>query len=467
MSTSWNALHGAKIGKKRNSEEEGQDASDVYSHDGAVAAAIGDGVSGAGKLAGYGAKAATAVAARYLAEEFEEIWESDPVRFQRHFKKIIHKVCTTLDAYCRQNDLEPVIMNNRVTSAFRKFATTLIAASVKGNRLILVKIGNGSVAYDYGGAYYLLSPSVIINGETPDITLPAAQLDENLVVERFLLPESVDSLILMSDGVEYSGGLYDAERHLLNNAFVVCMNNLNYNHYNLADILSTIAINNSESEDDVAIAVLYRSSKPASALGNGNPLGKYSLYRRIEYSEESEKNSTNEGTSTTNLVEEDSLIRTPTVLSFDMTTSDLSDSNEKHLNNEQSNDVYSNNEQSNNEQNNNEQNNIQNSNNRHSNTGQAQSSTCVPQEQFVVEQYKKHNRQPIIRLLILIMCIGVIITFINLYNHVSKTERQLNAITVRINEKVSTLEIEMGRLKQITGLLQDLQHNDAQQPTEQ
>jgi hypothetical protein len=273
---SWQPIWGCVDGAKRR-RGDGQDAANALGANGLYIAAVADGISGAGELAGYGAELAVEVVQAYLKESFAKLWELPPERLMGVFlREFLQRFSVRVNQFSIEHNLPPVIDGEQVTDQLESFGTTLLAVVIQNNKLLLFKVGNGSVSYGYGDSYHVLLPSeVTANSETPDITLPIHMLEEYAVVDRYYIPDELCSLVLMSDGVEFSGGLY--EPYGLTSRFVEEMQKVTTGGRDaLEGLLHDLARQNPVG-DDVSCALLFRGGSGVR-IGGDNPMERYRLY---------------------------------------------------------------------------------------------------------------------------------------------------------------------------------------------
>ncbi|MDR1541822.1 MAG: protein phosphatase 2C domain-containing protein [Clostridiales bacterium] len=289
MHCGWIALSSEASGAKRKDKAKGQDASCSRVSDEAAAIAVADGVSGAGDLAGVGAEIIAKCAVSYLLEKFNEIWMLPPGRLQPHFcKMIVGKFCAGVDSYCSEHSLPPVVEDKFINPSISHFATTLICAAVSGSKMIFIKMGNGFAALGTADGYRLFSPSELSSGLTNDVTLALEPENDSLIFERYLLPEDALSVVIMSDGAEYSERLYIDGR--LGAAFGAWVNESSASGEILKEAVEALAEENDKDKDDVSVAVLMKAdAKPAPETLEGNPLEGRELYQRMKESNFSAK----------------------------------------------------------------------------------------------------------------------------------------------------------------------------------
>ena len=170
----------------------------LYTADGALAAALADG-AGSAKYSHFGAAAASKAACEYLGSNFDRLFNENDGVFVKN--ELLETILRKLDAVC--NDIE---------CERRELASTLLAVAVKDNKFILVHLGDGVIGYLKGDE--LKVASTPNNGEFVNETVFTTSSNAlcSVQIKKGLLGE-VTSFLFMSDGPEVS--LYDKRERRL------------------------------------------------------------------------------------------------------------------------------------------------------------------------------------------------------------------------------------------------------------
>ena len=163
-----------------------------------TAAALADG-AGSAALSHFGAETVTRHICTELCENFDEFFdENDGIKIKYYIidsiQNCLNKKADELS--CSSNDL----------------ASTLLSVAIKGNKCILIHIGDGIIGYNNDEALKIASEP--INGEFTNTTVFTTSKDVLTTMKLIKVNINIiDSFILMSDGTAAS--LYNKkEKHL-------------------------------------------------------------------------------------------------------------------------------------------------------------------------------------------------------------------------------------------------------------
>lgn len=193
--------------------QKGQDAVDELYSNSVLAVALADGISSAGPLAGYGARAVVQAAVHFLTEKFDEVITADAALLRNNLYTLFRDYyLKKLNSLAQEHNLPLVLDGEKmIHQNFNKYSTTVLACAVKNEYLIVLKIGNGAIVANAGNGFGVVSPSKIIHGKTPGIGRIVDPGFADFTFERYIVPD-LQALVLMSDGVEFP------EAHLYNNS---------------------------------------------------------------------------------------------------------------------------------------------------------------------------------------------------------------------------------------------------------
>lgn len=270
--------------------KKGQDAVSGIVANGVTAITLGDGVTSAGNYASFGAAAATIAASHFLSDKFDEIISADEDKL-RNFLYIYFRFyyLKELDDIAKENALPPVLDGDKALYRnFRLYSTTIIACGVKGEQVIIFKIGNGVVVANTGNGFGVVSSSEIVHGETPCIERLYDPGFSDFSIKRYCVP-SLESIVIMSDGVEHAEPLlYDERKKLLTTSFSNWFVKATESDEAYSKSIDDLGLT---SEDDISIAMLIRNgvyfeNQHIIAL---NPFDGYSLYTMRTFREAADR----------------------------------------------------------------------------------------------------------------------------------------------------------------------------------
>lgn len=258
-----------------------QDATSVLTRHGVTALAVADGVTSAGQYAGLGAQSAATSATAFLTEKFDEIVVAEEDRLRNYFFSYFRTYyLQELNAAAGNAGLPPVLEDTRVIfKHFRLYSTTIIACAVREDQLLMMKIGNGSIAADTGMGFGVVSPSKLVRGQTPCIERLFDPGFSYFSFRRYLVP-GLTCLVLMSDGVEHTAPLlYDEINQRLTQDFPDWLQEAARTEESFSAAVEQLG---RTGEDDVAVAVLVRGEADLSPkpLLQENPFADCELYQR-------------------------------------------------------------------------------------------------------------------------------------------------------------------------------------------
>ena len=259
----------------------GQDAASVLTHNGVTALAVADGVTSAGQYAGLGARSAATAATVFLTEKFDEIIVAEEDRLRNYFFSYFRTYyLRELNATTEKAGLPQVLEDTKaIFKHFRLYSTTIIACGVRDEHLVMMKIGNGSVAADTGTGFGVVSPSELVYGQTPCIERLYDPGFDRFSFKRYLVP-GLTCLVLMSDGVEHTSPLlYDEIKQRLPQNFPSWIQAAARTEESFSVAVEQLG---RTGEDDVAVAVLVRGEADLSPkpLLQENPFANCELYQR-------------------------------------------------------------------------------------------------------------------------------------------------------------------------------------------
>lgn len=258
-----------------------QDAVSVLTHNGVTALAVADGVTSAGQYAGLGARSAATAATIFLTEKFDEIIAAEEDRLRNYFFSYFRiYYLRELNATAEKAGLPQVLEDTKaIFKHFRLYSTTIIACGVRNEHLVMMKIGNGSVAADTGTGFGVVSPSELVHGQTPCIERLYDPGFDRFSFKRYLVP-GLTCLVLMSDGVEHSSPLlYDEIKQRLPQNFPSWIQAATRTEESFSAAVEQLG---RTGEDDVAVAVLVKGEADLSPkpLLQENPFADCELYQR-------------------------------------------------------------------------------------------------------------------------------------------------------------------------------------------
>ena len=276
----------------------GQDAVAGEFADGVSVIALSDGISSA-PFAECGAQSAVKAATRFLTENFDKIMEEEDfllrnlfyLFFRNYYIRVLHESLSKFPGA----ENYPVLRKfedgklRMIPQNLEQYGATILAGAVKGERLILMKIGNGVIAADTGNGYGVVSPSVLRDGvTTPGIERILDPMFDEFFFRRYLV-EDLRSLILMSDGVEppNSACLYDKEQKTLNQEFVPWFQNASRSQRNFEESVQELGL---QGVDDVSVAALLKKGTDNKEVGviAQNPLSNCALLTPFSQKKEEE-----------------------------------------------------------------------------------------------------------------------------------------------------------------------------------
>ncbi|MDR1638137.1 MAG: DUF6273 domain-containing protein [Clostridiales bacterium] len=260
--------------------KKGQDAVSEKESGGIRAIALADGVTSAGDFAGFGAMAAAKAATDFFLENFDDIvaLEEDKLRncayslFRNYYLKVLNK-------YAAMRGFPTVLSedNKLVYGNITKYSTTVVSCAVKGDKLLILKIGNGVVAADAGFGFGVVSPSVTIDGLTQSIERIVDPGFADFSFKRYRVPNLL-CVALMSDGVECAvPRLYDPHIQKLTQSFQIWIGNATVSEKEFSLCVDELG---KTGEDDISIAMILRrdeSFQDRPILSN-NPFECMELY---------------------------------------------------------------------------------------------------------------------------------------------------------------------------------------------
>jgi hypothetical protein len=145
--------------------------------------------------------------------------------------------------------------NKLVYGNITKYSTTVVSCAVKGDKLLVLKIGNGIVAADAGNGFGVVSPSVIVDGLTQSIERIVDPGFADFSFKRYRVPKLL-CVVIMSDGVEHAvPRLYDTHTQKLTQSFQVWINKATESDAEFSLCVDELG---KTGEDDISIAMILR-----------------------------------------------------------------------------------------------------------------------------------------------------------------------------------------------------------------
>lgn len=239
-------LCGAEVqgqGHKRN-DIPCQDKTLCLFENGVRVIALADG-AGSAKLSQYGAEAAIHIAAEYVANEFDGLWDLSDADIKSSIAIVIRErlALVARELSCDEKDL----------------SSTLLLVAVKKNRYLALHVGDGVIGCMFRESLEVISKPA--NGEYANLTWFTTSQDFESVLRVYRGDaSSISGFILMSDGVEPS--LYDADnvalaKAVLNLFFVNVKSSTKETTELLKESLESVIAR--RTKDDCSIAMMSRS----------------------------------------------------------------------------------------------------------------------------------------------------------------------------------------------------------------
>jgi HAMP domain-containing protein len=256
-----------------------EDSFCTLNENGVCVVAVADGI-GSEDNSRIGSRYAANVAAHQLALNFEAFFSSPPgelilrKRLQVDFADAVRGLYERLKKPFRE-------------SFMKSFATTLLAVAIKGDRMILVQIGNGIVGATVGQGAFVILPSRTPNGQTISLGVEERywfDLAEKMTVRRCRLPENLNSLIIATDGGEFAQGVYMPGENAFTASFcqayqeIISSGDPSAAQKVLDRYVALLRAEN-PNQDDVTVALLLH--KPSHIVPRpGDPLVKYEIFSK-------------------------------------------------------------------------------------------------------------------------------------------------------------------------------------------
>lgn len=232
--------------------------------------AVCDGAS-SGVHSELGAELISKFLSEYFAENFDIIWNNNIIENQSMIDDLHGTAILKLSEYVVSKGHPPIVDADFMVSQeeIDKYCTTVQLIAVKNNQVIVFKVGNGSIAYIEGDKIKLLSKS-----EHGDLT--AHFTYKNTIdtviksqVRKYTITDNISGFIIMSDGVDFEGGMYNngnitENLPILINKLKESINPLEA----LSEGISNISIHQTNiSNDDITISILLRGSNETVIQG--------------------------------------------------------------------------------------------------------------------------------------------------------------------------------------------------------
>lgn len=222
-----------------------QDKTYFLNHGEVSAIALADG-AGSAKFSHFGAEHVTKKICKYLCENFDTVYTKILEKDANIKHYLINIVCAEFS-----------ILSAELNCKIKDLASTLLAVAVKGDRYILLHLGDGVIGCVRGKKLEILSMPT--NGEYVNITYFTTSENATRVFKtkaHELL--GITSFIMMSDGA-MDGGLYDVrEEKLVNTVKQIAdysrVESLDEIRAGVKELFETRVMTNTT--DDCSIAVL-------------------------------------------------------------------------------------------------------------------------------------------------------------------------------------------------------------------
>lgn len=242
--------------------------------DGIECIVVCDGAS-SGINSEIGAEFVSKYIAKYFINHFDVLWNGSLSEHNSLIYDLHQNLIMKLSDYVVSHGRNPIVLDDRTISSeeLYKYCTTVQLLAICGNKAIAYKIGNGSMAYIDGNILRLLFKSThdtftahITYKRTID-TLMNSQLC------RFNISESINGFMLMSDGVDFEGGLFYADELTENaitllNEVIQCPQHAQNTLEHFIAQMSTDKTN--VPQDDISVSLLLRngSASPITQIEN-------------------------------------------------------------------------------------------------------------------------------------------------------------------------------------------------------
>lgn len=225
--------------------------------------AVCDGAS-SGVHSELGAEFISKFLSEYFAENFDIIWNNSTIENQSMIDDLHASALLKLSEFVVSKGYVSIVDADFMISKeeLGKYCTTVQLIAVKNDQVIVYKIGNGSIAYIDGDKIKLLSKSE--HGDlTPHFTyVNTIDTVINSQLRKYTITDNIGGFIIMSDGVDFEGGMYYNGR--ITDNIPILINKIRENEKPL-DVLSACISDISKhqtniSNDDITISVLLRDS---------------------------------------------------------------------------------------------------------------------------------------------------------------------------------------------------------------
>lgn len=226
--------------------------------------ALCDGTSDA-EFSDFGSKCVAEFSVRYMKRHFDKLYGAD-----------FSDICETLTDYhqqlllylsqCAENEKGiGIVVNRHINNQeLRRFCTTIQIVAIKNEKGIYYKVGNGAAIIASKSGTTILSDSSM-ESPTKHITLPnTLSVLSSSEFKCFEFKKDDYAVVLMTDGVEYSNGLF--YNHQIKPAFgklLELIRDKRFSHEALKKyILSLENDPYNTVKDDIGISIVYDDSIP-------------------------------------------------------------------------------------------------------------------------------------------------------------------------------------------------------------
>lgn len=232
--------------------------------------AVCDGAS-SGVHSELGSELISKFLSEYFADNFDIIWSNRTIENQSMIDDLHVETLIKLSEYVVTKGYLPIVDADFMIckEELYKYCTTVQLIAVKQDKVIVYKIGNGSIAYIESDKVKLLSKSEH-DDLTPHFTYKNT-IDTviNSQLRKYAITDDISGFIIMSDGVDFEGGMYNNGSLTENLPLLI---NKVKESVNPLRALSECILNISKhptniSNDDITISILLRDSNETIIQG--------------------------------------------------------------------------------------------------------------------------------------------------------------------------------------------------------
>lgn len=224
--------------------------------------ALCDGTSDA-EFSDFGSKCVAEFSVKYMKKHFDSLWGAE-----------FSEICETLTDYHQQLLLYlsqctekekgiSIVVNRQINNQeLRRFCTTIQIVALKNEKGIYYKVGNGAAIIANRGGTRVLSDSSM-ESPTKHITLPnTLTVLSSSEFKCFEFTKDDYAVVLMTDGVEYSHGLF--YNHEIKPAFeklLELIRDKRFSHEELKNYILDLENDSYNTvKDDIGISIIYDDS---------------------------------------------------------------------------------------------------------------------------------------------------------------------------------------------------------------